>query len=65
MKLLAYREKKGFSQKELACYLHEYSGKAITQAAVSMWENGRIPRKFWLDIIAGYTGNKVRANDFA
>ncbi len=65
MKLKEWREKKALTQQAIADDLSEMAGKTILQRSISAWENGCLPRKFWLHIIEDYTKGKVRANDFA
>lgn len=60
MKLREWREKKGWSQEELAERL-----PGVPQESVSQWENdGRMPRKVVLKAIMELTNGKVTANDF-
>lgn len=59
MKLKEWRNKKGWSQEDLAKSLN------TTQESISYWENEEImPRKEILKSIIELTNGKVTANDF-
>ena len=64
MKLKNWRKKKKISQVALADGLGRYAGKRLPQNTISSWENGKMPRKFWLVAIAEYTKKAVMAEDF-
>lgn len=60
MDLKEWREKKGWSQEELAKQLN-----GVLQESISQWESGGImPRKEILRAITELTNGKVTANDF-
>jgi transcriptional regulator with XRE-family HTH domain len=74
MKLKQWRENKGISQQDLAQKMQDFRNekypeekryKKLSQRALGYWETGTVPRKFWLKVIAAFTGNKVTGADFA
>lgn len=64
MKLKDWRLRKKLSQVNLANDLGKYAGKRLPQNTISSWENGKMPRKFWLIAIAEFTNKYVMAEDF-
>lgn len=72
MKLKEWRTKKGYSQALTAEMFNEHARKmfpetlkTIKQRALAYWEDGVVPRKFWLRVIEDFTGHKVLGSDFA
>lgn len=68
MKLKIFREKKGLTQIEaaaalekLAAELHPSEARALPQRTYGYWEQGVLPRKFWLSIIEKFSKGKVTA----
>lgn len=71
MNLKDWRIEHKLSQEDLAVALSTYAlkkfpkaAKAIKQRTLAYWEKDVLPRKFWLNVIAEYTKNKVTPNDF-
>lgn len=72
MNLKDWRKNQGLSQTEAAQAIEKFAAEkfpgkkhALRQRTLSGWENGALPRKFWLKILMEFTKNKVTANDFA
>jgi transcriptional regulator with XRE-family HTH domain len=65
MKLKAWREQQGWTQKELAVALEKFAPKQrCYQRLISYWEGGHMPGKAWRKIIYGFTEAQVSAKDF-
>lgn len=65
MKLKDWRENKQISQAALANELLHFTGRYVSQRTVCSWENGSVPRKFWMRAIKEFTNKKVGADDLA
>lgn len=72
MNFKEWRKNQGLSQTEAAQAIEAYaaekypgkSPRKLRQRTLSGWENGALPRVFWLTILREFTKNKVTANDF-
>ena len=71
MQLKEWRKEKKMSQVELAAALQDYvrsqkgqPEKKLRQSTVGCWEQGTLPRKWWLQVIKDFTKGKVTPGDF-